>query len=155
MGERLVERLAQAIHERYLARVATDRRSAEAAAGVPWHELPDTYRESSRRQARDIANKLWAIGCRLVPMEGDHAEFSLTAGEVELLARAEHDRWSAERLDAGWTYGPLRDEERRTTPYLVPYDELTEQMRDYDREAVSEIPSLVALAGLRVVRVRG
>ena len=57
---------------------------------------------------------------------------------VERLAENNHDHWARKRMDEGWVFGPGRDDERKTHPDLVPYDELPESEKDYDRKAVVE-----------------
>jgi hypothetical protein len=69
-----------------------------------------------------------------------------------MLARMEHARWNAERFLAGWSYAPgKKNVERKTSPWLVGWGELPEEIREYDREAVRNIPHLVALSGRRIV----
>jgi hypothetical protein len=144
-----VEPIAQAIHERW--------RGAQIAAGKPapsWQELDESRKESCRDQARDIPAKLRAVGCDIAPLRGRcESDFAFAAEEVEKLAAAEHARWVRERTAGGWTLGD-RDAARKTTPYLVPFDELPADIADYDRDAVREIPRLLASVGLQVVRGR-
>ena len=64
----------------------------------------------------------------------------------------EHRRWAEERLNRGWRPGP-RDDAAKRTPYLVPYADLPEAIKEYDRAPVREIPNLLAGIGYRVVRV--
>jgi hypothetical protein len=72
---------------------------------------------------------------------------------VEHLARLEHDRWMAERLLDGWTYAPgPKDLRRKRTPWLVPWEDMPEEQRDYDRNTVRNLPRFLAQAGLRIVR---
>lgn len=52
---------------------------------------------------------------------------------VERLAEHVHDVWAEGRLAEGWTYGPARDDARKTHPGLVPYAELSETEKAYDR----------------------
>jgi ryanodine receptor 2 len=73
------------------------------------------------------------------------------AGVTERLAERIHDAWAARRLEEGWTRGPRRDDARKTHPGLVPYDELPESEKEYDRQtARAAILTLLAL-GYRVV----
>lgn len=70
---------------------------------------------------------------------------------TERLAVHVHDAWAQGRLDEGWTYGRQRDDEKKTHPGLVPYDELSESEKEYDRTTVREtIRALLAL-GYRIV----
>ncbi|MGE0220369.1 NAD-binding protein [Mycolicibacterium sp.] len=142
------ERIAEAIHRRW-----RNERLAEGGEAPTWRELDESRRESNRDQARDIVTKLRRIGCTIGPLrDWSAARFEFTTEEVEDLAVAEHDRWVAERLRSGWTPGP-RDPARRTTPYLVPFDELPEDIADRDRSAVLGIPAALASAGLQINRV--
>ncbi len=69
------------------------------------------------------------------------------------MAKMEHARWIAERLLAGWTYAPgKRDFVNRTSPYIVPWEDLPEDVRDFDRQAVRKIPQLLAELGEKVYR---
>jgi hypothetical protein len=65
---------------------------------------------------------------------------------VEKLARNNHDHWARKRLNEGWRYGATRNDERKEHPDLVPYDQLSEGEREYDRKTVVEaLKSIVAL----------
>lgn len=55
---------------------------------------------------------------------------------LESLASLEHDRWSGEKLAEGWVYGESKDITRKHSPYLVHYDELTEEVKHWDRVQV-------------------
>ncbi len=52
---------------------------------------------------------------------------------LESLAKHVHDTWTAGRIEEGWSYGKVRDDNHKTTPCLVPYDELPEEEKEYDR----------------------
>ena len=142
------EAIATAIHRSW--------RAEQLAAGKPapsWSELDEARKESSRAQARDIVAKLRTIGCEIAPLRDWAAsEFKFTPAEVETLGVAEHDRWVRERRESGWTPGP-RDPDHKKTPYLVPFDELPDDIAEYDRIFVREIPRLLASVGLQVFRV--
>jgi len=142
-----IELIARAIHERW--------RSEQISAGKPapsWEELDESRKESSRDNARDIRRKLALVGCDIAPLrEGGATDFAFTDEEIETLAAAEHLRWMRERIADGWSAG-AKDVTRKTTPYLVPFEELPADIAEYDRIFVREIPSLLILAGLQVAR---
>ncbi|MGN0978144.1 MAG: NADAR domain-containing protein [Faecousia sp.] len=52
---------------------------------------------------------------------------------VEDMAASVHDAWAAQRIRTGWTYGPSRDDGKKQTPLLVPYEQLPEEEKVYDR----------------------
>ena len=72
--------------------------------------------------------------------------------QIELLAELEHERWVAERKEDGWKYGSSRDPENKISPYLIPWSDpnLTEEVKDWDRNAVKKIPELLEKAGFEV-----
>ncbi len=65
---------------------------------------------------------------------------------VERLAANNHDLWARRRLGEGWSYGKQRDDALKETPVLVPYDDLPESEKQYDREmAIESIKTIMAL----------
>jgi class 3 adenylate cyclase/tetratricopeptide (TPR) repeat protein len=65
---------------------------------------------------------------------------------TELLARNTHEIWSRQRLSEGWKYGKNRDDAQKLHPGLVPYEELPESEKEYDRViSVGVIKTLLAL----------
>lgn len=69
---------------------------------------------------------------------------------IERLAEHNHDIWAAERMRNGWTYGPQRDDAKKQHPDLVPYADLPESEKEYDRKtAVGLLKAIVAL-GYRI-----
>ena len=72
---------------------------------------------------------------------------------VEQLAEHNHDHWARQRLDAGWTYGPKRDDVGKTHPDLVPYGDLSESEKGYDRTSVVETLKLVLALGYEIRRM--
>ena len=57
---------------------------------------------------------------------------------IEDMARNVHEVWAQNRISEGWTYGPVRDDSLRYHPCLVPYDELPESEKQYDRATSQE-----------------
>ena len=78
----------------------------------------------------------------------------LEPDEIETLARLEHVRWVEDRLRHGWRLGARRDVGAKQSPYLVPWTDLSDEVRDLDRDSVRLIPRLLADSGLSIVRRR-
>lgn len=68
------------------------------------------------------------------------------ASLTERLAKNAHDLWAQQRLNEGWTYGPHRDDLAKKHSCLVPYEELPESEKEYDRQAA--MGTLKAILGL-------
>jgi hypothetical protein len=116
---------------------------------MDWVNLGEELRAANRAQARDISRKLNIIGCEISP---GGAVFSFTADELDFLTRLEHDRWCAHWLEAGWSFGPVHDAASKHRPELVPFDRLSSAEQDKDRDAVANMPSILAAVGLTIVR---
>lgn len=69
---------------------------------------------------------------------------------VETLAKNVHEVWAKSRLEQGWVYGEVKDSIKKTTPCLVPYEELSEEEKDYDRHTALETIKLVLKLGYKI-----
>lgn len=69
---------------------------------------------------------------------------------AEKIAENVHEVWSAGRMDNGWTYGTQRDDEHKKHPCLVPYSELSEMEKDYDRRTSQETLKLILKLGFSI-----
>jgi hypothetical protein len=143
------ELLARALHETYLVELTGAPADPDDPARQPWDALPETLRESNRDHAAHVAVKLAAVGHTIGPLvDWQAAQRPFGDEDVEHMARLEHDRWVDERTRQGWTPGP-RDPLRRTSPFLVGWDDLAEDIRDRDRLFVRRLPQLLASVGLQ------
>ena len=149
------EILAAAIHDHYRAlRTAQNLPAADDPSMKPWHELDEDFKQSNRKQAYHIFTKLQEVNCGLEPLIlWDEPLFEFTPDEVEKLAELEHIRWVEERTFEGWKPGS-KNKELKTTPWLVPYSQLPEEIKEFDRKPVKKIPALLARIDLKVVRIR-
>lgn len=68
----------------------------------------------------------------------------------ELIAKNVHDVWALGRIKEGWTLGPKKDNEKKTTPLLVPYEDLPESEKEYDRNTAFETLKLIIKLGYKI-----
>lgn len=87
-----------------------------------------------------------------IPTENVALPDSLTA-LIEKLAENAHDHWALARMKAGWTYGPQRDDTLKKHPDLIPYSELTDSEKEYDRQTAMESLKAVIALGYRITSV--
>ena len=71
---------------------------------------------------------------------------------TEKLARNAHEIWARQRVADGWRWGPHRDDQRKLHPSLVPYEELPESEKVYDRSAAMETVKAILGLGFRISR---
>lgn len=151
--ERENDRIARQIFANYQAHRARDGKPVEYRT---FDEQPEDFKESCRDQAREMRGKLESLDFAIVPWAEcaeDHRVETLSERQVEHLAEREHERWVAERTRSGWTYAPgPKDVAAKTSPYLVPWDDLDEDIKNYDRAPVREMPALLKEAGFAVSR---
>ena len=72
---------------------------------------------------------------------------------AELMAENVHDVWAQTRISQGWTYGPERDDANKKHPCLVPYDELPEEEKVYDRNTSIETLRFILSKGFEIKKV--
>lgn len=71
---------------------------------------------------------------------------------TEQIAENVHDVWALSRIQEGWTYGQNRDSAAKTTPCLVPYQELPEEEKAYDRNTALETLRLITKLGYQIIK---
>ena len=137
-----LDSVARIIHNKYVEQRRSEGAELDSSL-APWELLHPVKKESNRLQADHIGIKLRAVGRIKANEPLPKAISPFTDGEVEALARMEHDRWCAERFLAGWRFGQVRDENNKISPYLAGWDNLEERIKEYDRQAVRQIPELL------------
>ena len=73
---------------------------------------------------------------------------------VEKLAQNNHDHWARKRIDEGWRYGVTRSDTEKHHPDLVPYNQLPESEKEYDRKTVVEALKAIIVLGYDVRKNR-
>lgn len=71
---------------------------------------------------------------------------------TERIAENVHEVWAAGRIAQGWKYGPERNDTEKTTPCLVPYSELSEEEKEYDRNTALQTIKLITALGYKITK---
>lgn len=71
---------------------------------------------------------------------------------VEHMAKNVHEVWAEGRMKEGWSYGPERSDSLKQNPCLVPYEELTDEEKEYDRSTALETLKLIMKLGFRITK---
>jgi hypothetical protein len=72
---------------------------------------------------------------------------------IEVLAENNHDHWALKRIEEGWRYGPKRNDSHKEHPDLVPYAELSESEKEYDRKTVIEALKAILAKGYNIQKL--
>ncbi|HNS51812.1 MAG TPA: hypothetical protein PKO09_11595 [Anaerolineae bacterium] len=148
------EALARGLHRLSVQQLRALGETAETKPYlVEWDHLPKPLRKSIRAKASATLRQLAALGYTLVPSAGPEAgHFRFSEAEVARLAKMEHARTVAERLGDGWRFspGPL-DANRKSSPTLVPWEQLPGDERTRVCDAASGLPAALASAGFEIV----
>lgn len=73
-------------------------------------------------------------------------------GLIEQIAKNVHEVWAQSRLNEGWRYGEERNDALKHHPCLIPYEELPEVEKDYDRNTALETLRLISKLGFKIVK---
>lgn len=90
------------------------------------------------------------------PKPVDTTGISLSTDIVDLgerIAENVHDVWAESRIREGWSYGKQRDDVAKKHPCLVPYSELSDSEKEYDRNTAMETLKLITKLGYKIVKV--
>lgn len=71
---------------------------------------------------------------------------------VEAMAKNVHEVWAETRIAQGWSYGPERNDQLKHHPCLIPYEELPEVEREYDRNTAIGTLKLIQKLGFKISR---
>ncbi len=154
------EQMAKVVQLRFAELAGSQGRSLSIDTAVTeWRSLcREDYKESNRQQVDHLWLKLRAVRCEAAPASDPRPAAVWSKDEIEVLSQMEHDRWVAERRLSGWRPAPeapgvsgLKDEAERTSPHLVPWADLSEEIKAYDRSAVMNIPELLRAVGERKI----
>ncbi len=69
---------------------------------------------------------------------------------TEKIAENVHEVWANGRIQEGWKFGAVRDDAKKETPCLVPYHELPESEKEYDRNTALETVKLILSLGYEI-----
>lgn len=155
------ELIARAIHEHYREMKRRDPgHDPESPSLREWDGLDRGLQESSYGQADDIATKLRSVGLwfrKSVPGAARSPDGStkIIAERRDELARAEHDRWAAQKRRQGWIAtaepGHPKDNALMLHDCLFPWQRLTDEQKKLDLEFVSALPHLLGAAAYEIV----
>lgn len=156
-----LDRMARVLHDAYLAQARGNEGFGDKPSHQPWERLPESFRDENRYLADHLFVKVRELGLLALPA-GDASNDGTAKVDwsrmpddlLEAMAQAEHARWSSSRLLRGWVHSEVRDDARLEHPDLVPWEQLSESVRDYDRRMIQALSEAFEDAGLVLVSIR-
>ena len=110
--------------------------------------LPDGRRTDRQESAQECHRKETNMKQPYIPQPIELP--AALAPLTEALARNVHEVWAATRIAQGWRFGPERNDARKEHPCLIPYEELPEEERTYDRQTALETLKLIEHLGFEI-----
>ncbi len=144
-----IDKIAKEIHDNYLRTEQSKGKKVETSL-TSWEFLNEQFRRNNIDQALFFKLSLNYLGYDIKQITDDSKFIELKSEEIEKLAEMEHGRWNINRLKNGWKYSGKKDFDRKVTPYLVPWSELTDDIKQYDRDAVMNMIKLVSESGFDI-----
>ena len=107
----------------------------------------------SKRVRDNPKAKEWAMTYNPKPIDTNSVELPAELRPlIERLAEHNHDVWAKQRIADGWMWGPERDDQAKHHPDLVPYSDLSESEKQYDRNSVVETLKAIVALGYRIAQ---
>jgi hypothetical protein len=70
---------------------------------------------------------------------------------IESIAEEIHNEWMNLRKNQGWTWGPKRNDDLKKNPCMVPYSDLPEAEKEYDRATARTTLTALERLGYKLV----
>ena len=128
-----------------------DPNSSNAEDIYPIEQFKDAWNDSKNYLVTITSNSLK----HYTPKPIDLSDVELTEDLNELreaIAENAHEIWAENRQAEGWTYGPQRDDQLKQTPDMVPYSQLPEGEKEYDREMAMKTIKLLKKLGYDLIK---
>lgn len=148
--DRKRDEIPVALHTQYLESARSLQPGSPAALKI-WDDLPENLREANRSAASHMPVLFASRGFQIIEASAG-TPAALDSADIEWLARVEHRRWMADRIDHGWRSGSPRDDARLIHPSIVDYETLSDSEREKDRANIRALVEALARAGKILTR---
>ena len=128
-----------------------DPNSSNAEDTYPIEQFQDAWNDSKNYIVTITSNSMKTYTPK--PIDLSDVELTEDLNELrEAIAENAHDVWAVERMAQGWSYGPQRDDVNLLTPCLVPYSQLPEKEKYFDRDMAMQTLKLVKKLGYDFIK---
>ncbi len=128
-----------------------DPNSSNAEDTYPIEQFKDAWNDSKNYLVTITSNNMKTYTPK--PIDLSDVELTEDLNELrEAIAENAHEIWAENRQAEGWTYGPQRDDQLKQTPDMVPYSQLPESEKKYDREMAMKTIKLLKKLGYDLIK---
>jgi len=144
--------LAKMVHEDFVDEENKKPESDRSPNAIPWAELRGDIKETNRQQIDGFLSFLDARNYNVeIDACIDTSPIAFTNDDVEFMAEQEHERWCHLKRAQGWNDG-TQNEKYMVHPDLIPWSELDDNAKAKDRNAINNIPGLLATCRLAITK---
>ncbi len=119
-----------------------------------WEELDEDLKNSYLEQAKSIPNALHQINYDTIAVSIKPEPITFTKSELMSLAAYEHKRWKKQKREDGWQFGERVDIQKKTHPYLISWDKLSEEGKSELVMRVKSWPYILSEANFKIERLK-
>lgn len=151
-----IDLLAQALHHGYLTIQQTKFHKEMGSEAVMhnWSELEYEHREENYRQAHSIHEMLLSQNYGIKPRSNwDEPPIEFLIEDIDILCKKEHENWKLSREQQGWSWGEVRDDNKKRNPLLKGWDELNETEKETTRETIRHLPGYLAKTNYNIYKI--
>ena len=128
-----------------------DPNSSNAEDIYPIEQFKDAWNDSKNYLLTITSNSMKTYTPK--PIDLSDVELTEDLNELrEAIAENAHEIWAENRQADGWTYGPQRNDQLKQTPDMVPYSQLPEGEKEYDREMAMKTIKLLKKLGYDLIK---
>lgn len=148
-----IENLAEDLHNSHIA-LNIKKCNLDLTWMHPWAEQDEEYKNSMRNKVMHIPNSLHKIDYDVISVLEKPEAVEFSKRELVILAEYEHKRWSLEKKEQGWTFGPTIDEQKKTHPFLVPWSDLPQTEVNNIIEDIKAFPRILANSNFKIEKLK-
>ena len=128
-----------------------DPNSSNAEDTYPIEQFKDAWNDSKNYLVTITSNCMKTYTPK--PIDLSDVELTEDLNELrEAIAENAHEIWAENRQAEGWSYGPQRNDLLKQTPDMVPYSQLPEGEKEYDREMAMKTIKLLKKLGYDLIK---
>ena len=150
--------LAPVIHDNFRKNGPIKGYNLDAINKRDYQDLPLAMQDDNIAAAIRISHILALIGMKIAAKK-DRTYQKISAAQyekyieehIDIMARAEHEGWMAEKLKNDWIKGDIKNDQLKLHPSLVDYYDLPESEKEKDRNSIREYKGLIEEAGFDIV----